>query len=83
MSSSERPIGAAKGKQSDTEALCHPPLPLPSSDEADTMQRQCKLNVHTIVEHPNQGDTCICMRTCGLMPERVYGGDIQSIDTDH
>ena len=28
MSSGERPIGAAKGKQSDTEALCHPPPPL-------------------------------------------------------
>ena len=27
MSSGERPIGAAKGKQSDTEALCQPPLP--------------------------------------------------------
>ena len=31
MSSGERPIGAAKGKQSDTEALCQPPAPpLPS-----------------------------------------------------
>ena len=30
MSSGERPIGAAKGKQSDTEALCHPPPPLRS-----------------------------------------------------
>ena len=31
MSSGERPIGAAKGKQIDTEALCHPPPPcLPS-----------------------------------------------------
>ena len=28
MSSGERPIGAAKGKQSDTEALCQPPPPL-------------------------------------------------------
>ena len=28
MSRGERPIGAAKGKQSDTEALCHPPPPL-------------------------------------------------------
>ena len=28
LSSGERPIGAAKGKQSDTEALCHPPPPL-------------------------------------------------------
>ena len=25
MSSGERPIGAAKGKQSNTEALCQPP----------------------------------------------------------
>ena len=29
MSSGERPIGAAKGKQSDTEALCQPPHFLP------------------------------------------------------
>ena len=28
MSSGERPVGAAKGKQSDTEALCQPPPPL-------------------------------------------------------
>ena len=37
MSSGERPIGAAQGKQSDTEALCqtHPaPLPLPVSTGA-------------------------------------------------
>ena len=27
MSSGERPIGAAKGKQPDTEALCQPPPP--------------------------------------------------------
>ena len=31
MSSEERPIGAAKGKQSDTEALCQPPPPCPSN----------------------------------------------------
>ena len=29
MSSGERPIGAAKGKQSDTEVLCQPPPPPP------------------------------------------------------
>ena len=29
MSSRERPIGAAKGTQSDTEALCQPPAPPP------------------------------------------------------
>ena len=42
------------------------------------------LVVHRIVEHPNQeGDTSICEGTSGLMVESVYGGDIQSIDTDH
>ena len=30
-----------------------------------------------------EGDTCNCARTSGLMAESVYGGDIQSIDTDH
>ena len=29
MSSGERPIGATKGKQSDTKALCQPPPPPP------------------------------------------------------
>ena len=29
MSSGERPIGAAKGTQSDPEALCQPPPPFP------------------------------------------------------
>ena len=32
-SSGERPIGAAKGKQSDTEALCQPPPPPSVSNE--------------------------------------------------
>ena len=32
MSSGERPIGAAKGKQSDTGALCQTPLPPDPSD---------------------------------------------------
>ena len=32
MSSGERPIGPAKGKQTDTEALCQPPPPPPPSD---------------------------------------------------
>ena len=30
MSSGERPIGAATGKQPDTEALCQPPPPQPN-----------------------------------------------------
>ena len=32
MSGGERPIGAAKGKQSDTEALCQPPPPPPRGE---------------------------------------------------
>ena len=40
--------------------------------------------VNGLVEHTNQeGDTCNYARTFGLMAESVYGGDIQSIDTDH
>ena len=31
MCNGERPIGAAKGKQSDTTALCQPPPPNPST----------------------------------------------------
>ena len=30
MSSGERPIGTANGKQPNTEALCHPPAPRPT-----------------------------------------------------
>ena len=36
MSSSKRPIGAAKGKQSDTEALCQTPPPRPPAPTAWT-----------------------------------------------
>ena len=31
MSRGGRPIGAAKGKQSDTEGLCQPPPPVPKN----------------------------------------------------
>ena len=43
------------------------------------------LSVHTIVEHPNQeGDTLQnLVALIGLTAESVYGGDIQSILTDH
>ena len=33
MSSGERPIGASKGKQPNTEALCHPPPPRPTRNQ--------------------------------------------------
>ena len=40
--------------------------------------------VHSIVEHPNQDrNTFCCARTTELMSESVYGGNIQSIVTDH
>ena len=35
MSSGERPIGAAKGTQSDTKALCQPPPPPPPEAQPD------------------------------------------------
>ena len=35
MSSGERPIGAAKGKESDTEALCQPPPPFKQHSGGD------------------------------------------------
>ena len=43
------------------------------------------LSVHTIVEQPNQeGDTLLnLVALIGLPAESVYGGDIQSIITDH
>ena len=37
-----------------------------------------------LFKHPNQeGNTNCCVRTKKLMAESVYGGGIQSIDTDH
>ena len=39
MSSGERPIGAAKGKQPDTEALCQPPPP-PNTHSITTQARR-------------------------------------------
>ena len=44
MSSGEWPIGAAKGKQSDAEALCqppNPPLPLREQHLFQSNQRFC------------------------------------------
>ena len=47
MSSGERPIGAAKGKQSDTEALCQPPPP-PDPDFAPPL---CPVSALVVVEN--------------------------------
>ena len=40
MSSGERPIGAAKGKQSDTEALCQTPPRAPSYMHAQRAKKK-------------------------------------------
>ena len=65
MSSGERPIGAAKGKQSDTEALCHPPPPPPppSPTSSNTgpgvpvhfpalFQMKYPRSLHSTTQHP-------------------------------
>ena len=50
MSSGERPIGAAKGKQSDPEALCQPPPPSPF---------KCNLIPNPLPRHTNtRAPTC-------------------------
>ena len=57
MSSGERPIGAAKGKQSDTEALCQPPPPSPpppSRGGGHGSRAWVRLNVGST--HPAVGD---------------------------
>ena len=47
MSSGERPMGAAKGKQSDTEALCQPPPPpSPSAVGHETYARSSNIKSH-------------------------------------
>ena len=50
MSSGERPIGAAKGKQSDTEALCQPPPP-PGHSSRSPLSRGLAPSP-TDMEHP-------------------------------
>ena len=42
MSSGERPKGAAKGKQSDTEALCQPPLPTARAPGGQSVGREAR-----------------------------------------
>ena len=43
MSSGERPIGAAKGKQSDTQALCQPPPPPPLPGDRHLAQKALEI----------------------------------------
>ena len=45
MSSGERPIGAAKGKQPNAEALCQPPPPLQPHCPILSLSLKCPLNM--------------------------------------
>ena len=55
-----------------------------AEETVETSEPYIDTHVHTTVEHPNQeGDACNSVRSSGLMAESVYGGDIQSIDTNH
>ena len=59
MSSGERPIGAAKGKQSDTEALCQPPPPFPQAGHMiQVMQMQGNAGA-SVLAHPSSPLPCI------------------------
>ena len=47
----ERPIGAAKGKQTNTMASCHPPPPpLPNPCEKTPLSEQCEVLFPQLVE---------------------------------
>ena len=84
MSSGERPIGAAKGKQPDAEALCHPPPPpMPcwhATHDSRTHLFQC---VHWMQRNqPEQCNWQVCevhnfkqwnLRTSGKCPKAKRG----------
>ena len=59
MSSGERPKGAAKGKQSDTEALCQTPPPVPRQNKSCYAQLVCYSVACSVGPTPN-GDGLLC-----------------------
>ena len=75
MSSGERPIGAAKGKPCDTEALCQPPPPnLPSPNpyisETAFSGRFPKIYTHTPAPKQNESlaQQTKSLETAGKVP---------------
>ena len=58
MSSGERPIGAAKGKQSDTEAVCQTPPPLYRA--TDTHEANSVESTHLCSPAFPRASTCAC-----------------------
>ena len=49
-SSGDRPIGAAKGKQSDVEALCQPPAPLSPTSHWNHADTRTDLDQRTVTQ---------------------------------
>ena len=75
MSSGERPIGAAKGKRSDTEALCQPPPPSPPCFRGK-VSSQAHEYIHlpqptSLVQKSAKARRLRENGTCGLQDENV------------
>ena len=69
MSSGERPIGAAKGRQIKTMALCqHPPPPNP---EYDTALSQCEGTAECAPASVGMHQECALRRAVGGMQIRI------------
>ena len=77
MSSGERPIGAAKGKQSDTEALCQPPPP-PRPLQLVAMEDPSRLNCSRLGESQQAENNtpppecCMYLTLTGPEPTGVF-----------
>ena len=70
MSGGERPIGAAKGKQSDTEALCQPP---PPSARATSLSEQQQ------VLYPQLSEPCPTLPFTDPTPSPVVRGTVSVV----
>ena len=74
MSSGERPIGAAKGKQSDIEALCQPP---PQDPPPPLLPFQCLRLTAKILLRRLQRQVDLSLTIFGLPPARgTHGGGV-------
>ena len=74
MSSGERPMGAAKGKQSDTEALCQPPPPPVSLPAALLTSRVCTTLWRTHVGHFSERPACAAATITSVFSNPEGGG---------
>ena len=72
MSSGERPIGAAKGKQSDPEALCQPPPPPPAGQQGVPS----RTGIRSYPQTPSSPNPC-----CPPPPLHPHKTDLTMIST--